>query len=106
MTALMSNAALPRQDAPERAGVVTPRQRGQRSWVSPGTGTIVQRNSKVTERSLAVLASAAVLAFLWLAREFLLPAVLAVFLAFTVHPVVSWLERRRLPRWLAALIGR
>jgi len=73
--------------------------------VTPGIGTIVQRDSKVTERSLAVLASAVVLAFLWLAREFILPAVLAVFLAFTVHPVVSWLERRRLPRWLAAAIG-
>ena len=52
-----------------------------------------------------MLASTAVLAFLWLAREFLLPAVLAVFIAFTVHPVVSWLERRRLPRWLAAVFG-
>ena len=85
--------------------MVTARQRGQRSLVSPGGGTIVQRNSRVTERSLIVLASAAVLAFLWLAREFLLPAVLAVFIAFTVHPVVSWLERRRLPRWLAAVLG-
>ena len=94
-----------RQVTPERAGVVTARQRGQRSLVNPGGGTIVQRNSRVTERSLIVLASAAVLAFLWLAREFLLPAVLAVFIAFTVHPVVSWLERRRLPRWLAAVFG-
>ena len=73
--------------------------------MDPGNGTIIQRNSKVTERSLAVLASAVVLAFLWLAREFLLPAVLAVFLAFTVHPLVSWLARHRFPRWLAAAIG-
>lgn len=73
--------------------------------MGPGNGTIIQRNSKVTERSLVVLSSAVVLAFLWLAREFLLPAVLAVFLAFTVHPLVSWLTRRRLPRWLAAAIG-
>ncbi len=70
-----------------------------------GDSTVVQRNSKVTERSLAVLAAGAVLAFLWLARELLLPTVLAICLAFTVHPVVAWLERRRLPRWLAALIG-
>lgn len=70
-----------------------------------GLETVVRRNSKVTERSLAVLATAAVLSFLWLAREFLLPAVLAVFLAFTVHPVVRWLERHRLPRWAAAVAG-
>ena len=67
--------------------------------------TVVQRNSRITERSLALLATAAVLAFLWLAREFLMPAVLAIFLAFTVHPVVSWLERRHLPRWAAAAAG-
>ncbi|HEX8908517.1 MAG TPA: AI-2E family transporter, partial [Anaeromyxobacteraceae bacterium] len=70
-----------------------------------GLETTVRRNSKVTERSLAILATAAVVAFLWLAREFLLPAVLAVFLAFTVHPVVSWLERHHFPRWAAALAG-
>jgi predicted PurR-regulated permease PerM len=73
--------------------------------VITGLETTVRRNSKVTERSLAILATAAVVAFLWLAREFLLPAVLAVFLAFTVHPVVSWLERHHLPRWAAALAG-
>jgi predicted PurR-regulated permease PerM len=66
---------------------------------------VVQRNSKVTERSLAVLALGAILAFLWLARELLLPTCLAVFLAFTVHPVVAWLERRGVPRSLAAVIG-
>jgi predicted PurR-regulated permease PerM len=69
------------------------------------TDTVVRRNSKVTERSLAVLALGAVLAFLWLARELLLPTALAVCLAFTVHPVVGWLERRKVPRALAALAG-
>jgi predicted PurR-regulated permease PerM len=73
--------------------------------VGAALDTVVKRNSRVTERSLAVLAAAVVLAFLWLAREFLLPAVLAVFFAFTVHPVVSWLSRHGLPRWAAALAG-
>jgi predicted PurR-regulated permease PerM len=59
----------------------------------------------VAERSLAVLALGAVLAFLWLARDLILPTVLALFLAFTVHPVVVWLERRKVPRSLAALAG-
>jgi predicted PurR-regulated permease PerM len=61
--------------------------------------------TRVVERSLAVLALGAVLAFLWLARELLLPTVLAIFLAFTVHPVVAWLERRKVPHVLAALLG-
>ncbi|MFL5273404.1 MAG: AI-2E family transporter [Anaeromyxobacteraceae bacterium] len=68
-------------------------------------GTVVDRNSRVTERSLAILAIGAVLAFLWLARELVLPTVLAVFLAFTVHPVVAWLERRKVPHSAAALVG-
>jgi len=65
----------------------------------------IQRNSKVTERSLAILAVGAALAFLWLARELILPAVLAVFIAVTVHPVVAWLERRKVPRVVASLTG-
>jgi predicted PurR-regulated permease PerM len=69
------------------------------------TSTLVERDSKVTERSLVVLAIGAVLAFLWLARELLLPTALAVFLAFTVHPVVLWFQRRKLPRSVAALLG-
>jgi predicted PurR-regulated permease PerM len=67
--------------------------------------TVVARNSRVTERSLAVLAVGAVLGFMWLARELLLPTALAVFVAFTVHPLVRWLERRRVPRWAAAALG-
>ncbi|HET9598647.1 MAG TPA: AI-2E family transporter [Anaeromyxobacteraceae bacterium] len=65
----------------------------------------VGRTSPVAERSLAVLATGAVLAFGWLARELLLPTALAVFVAFTVQPLVRWLERRRLPRWAAAALG-
>ena len=72
----------------------------------PGAdSSVVQRDSKVTERSLAVLAAGAILAFLWLARELLVPTTLAVCLAFAVHPLVAWLERRKVPRSLAALVG-
>jgi predicted PurR-regulated permease PerM len=82
-----------------------------RRWVAnvfeggAGMSTVVERNSSVTEGSLAILAMGAVLAFLWLARELVLPTVLAVFLAFTVHPLVAWLERRKVPLGAAALIG-
>lgn len=63
------------------------------------------RNSSATERSLAVLAAGATLAFCYLVRELLVPSVLALVLAFTVHPFVAWLERRKLPHALAALAG-
>ncbi|WP_248343073.1 AI-2E family transporter [Anaeromyxobacter paludicola] len=65
----------------------------------------ISRNSLVTERSLAILAIGAVLGFCWLARELLLPTVLALFLAFTLQPLVAWLEAHRIPRPLAALLG-
>lgn len=67
--------------------------------------TVVWRNSKVTERSLALLATGAVLAFMWLARELLMPTALALCLAFTVQPIVRWFERRKLPRSLASVLG-
>ncbi len=67
--------------------------------------TALPRSFKTAERSLAVLATGACLALLWLARELFLPAALAIFIAFTVHPLVSWLERHRVPRSAAALAG-
>jgi predicted PurR-regulated permease PerM len=67
--------------------------------------TRVLRNSPVTERSLAVLATGAAIAFCYVVRELLVPIVLALILAFTVHPLVAWLERRKVPHALAAAIG-
>lgn len=40
---------------------------------------------------------------LYLAKEFLIPIVLAALVAFSLSPVVKWLERRRIPRMLAVL---
>jgi predicted PurR-regulated permease PerM len=67
--------------------------------------TRVLRNSPVTERSLAVLALGATLAFCYVVRELLVPTVLAFVLAFTVHPLVAFLERRKVPHVVAALAG-
>jgi predicted PurR-regulated permease PerM len=58
-----------------------------------------------TRRALLILAIGAVLAFCWLAREFLVPAALGIVLALSVHPVVAYLERHRVPRPLAAALG-
>jgi predicted PurR-regulated permease PerM len=67
--------------------------------------TRVLRSSPVTERSLVVLAVGATLAFCYLVRDLLVPSVLALVLAFTVHPFVAWLERHKVPHALAALAG-
>jgi predicted PurR-regulated permease PerM len=67
------------------------------------TGT--EQRARNNERALALLAVGAVLAFCYLAREILLPTLLAIFVAFTVHPLVAALERRRLPTPVAALVG-
>lgn len=62
-------------------------------------------SAKVPERSLAVLAAGAVLAFLWLARELLVPVTMGIFLASAVWPVVSRLERLKVPHPVAAAAG-
>ncbi len=67
--------------------------------------TTVERSSTTTERSLGLLAVGAVLAFCYVARELLLPSVLAVLLAFTVHPLVARLERWKVPHTVAAIVG-
>ncbi len=54
-----------------------------------------ERSGKIIERSLSLLAVGAVLAFLWLARELLIPVTLGTFLAAAVSPVVLRLERLR-----------
>jgi predicted PurR-regulated permease PerM len=76
--------------------------RGHREGVP---ATRILRNSTVTERSLAILAIGAAIGFCYLVRELLVPSVVALVLAFTVHPLVAWLERRRVPHVLAALAG-
>ena len=69
----------------------------------PATRTVP--SSSVAERSLAILAIGAALAFCYVVRELLAPSVVALVLAFTVHPLVAWLERRRVPHFDAALAG-
>jgi predicted PurR-regulated permease PerM len=62
-------------------------------------------DARVVWRALTVLAVAAVLGFLWLARELLVPAALGVVMALSVRPVVRWLVHRGLPRSAASVAG-
>ena len=64
-----------------------------------------EQAEKITERSVRLLAAGAVLAFLWLARELLIPVTLGIFFASAVWPIVSRLERRRVPHVVAAAAG-
>lgn len=59
---------------------------------------------EVTERGVSILAVGALFAFLYLARDFLLPSVLAAFVALILQPLVQLIVRRlRAPRSLAAV---
>lgn len=50
---------------------------------------------------LTILATIALIFSLQWAKAFLIPLVLGILIAFTLNPVVSWLERMRLPRIVA-----
>jgi predicted PurR-regulated permease PerM len=65
----------------------------------------ILKNSRITERSLAILATGAALAFCYVARDLLVPSVVGIMLALTVQPIVRALERRGAPRPLAAALG-
>lgn len=51
---------------------------------------------------LAVLTALAVIVFLRFTRGLMIPIVIAVLIACAVAPLVGWLDRLRLPRWLGA----
>jgi predicted PurR-regulated permease PerM len=53
---------------------------------------------------MAVLAIIGTLLFLKFAQEFFIPLVLAVLISYTLDPIVSWLQRRSIPRALGAYI--
>ena len=54
--------------------------------------------------ALALLASLAFIFALQWAQKFFIPVVFAIFISYTLNPVVRWLEKIRLPRALAVTI--
>ena len=57
-------------------------------------------------RSFTILATLAlVIGFLYYASRVLIPVALAVLFTFILLPVVQWLQRRKVPRSLAALMA-
>jgi predicted PurR-regulated permease PerM len=70
----------------------------------PVAASPVRTSTKARGIALTVLAVLAVLFALQWAQKFLIPLVLGIFIAYTLNPVVSWLERIRLPRALGTLL--
>jgi predicted PurR-regulated permease PerM len=54
--------------------------------------------------ALVVLATLAVLYTLWATRDVLIPLLLAMFFALVGNPIIRWLKRIYLPRFVAALL--
>ena len=65
-----------------------------------GPGAEYAKQTRTALRAILVLLS---LAALYLARDFLLPVVLAIFIALTLKPAVRFLAARRIPPWLTAI---
>jgi len=56
-------------------------------------------------RTILKVLAAAILVWLWFKLvQVVLVVLVALLLAVTLNPVVSWLEKRRLPRWAATLL--
>jgi predicted PurR-regulated permease PerM len=54
--------------------------------------------------ALTVLAVIAFVFALQLAKDFFVPVILAIFLAYTLNPLVNWLERIKVPRLVGATL--
>ena len=79
------------------------------SPVEPAISTRVPVNLR--SASVVVLAVIAILMFLRIAQAFFIPLVLGVLISYALNPIVSWLQRRSIPRvvgaglLLATLVG-
>ena len=54
--------------------------------------------------ALAIRATLAVVYTLHWAQKFFIPLFFGIFIAYTLNPVVRWLEKLRFPRWLATVV--
>jgi len=58
----------------------------------------------IRSMSLVVLAIFASLFVLHWAKAVLIPVMLAILFSYALSPIVNWMERRRIPRWLSAAV--
>ena len=64
----------------------------------------VEKSATQSRVALQGLLFFTIIAALYLARDFFLPLILALFVAFTLRPAVRYLEKRRVPPWLTATL--
>lgn len=84
----------------ETYATVTPPVNAARA-VAPEISTLAVVHSGTALRMLTALAG--LWALQW-AQAFLVPVLIAVFVTYTLKPLVSWLERRHLPRSIGAAL--
>ena len=60
--------------------------------------------TRQTRNALRGLLFIALIAAMYFARDFLLPVVLALFIALTLRPAIRYLAKHGIPAWLAASI--
>lgn len=85
-----------------------PRRWGHARGLIPVTesDTIAESAGKPESRGIAliILATIAIIFALQWAKAFFIPIVFSVFVAYTLNPIVLWLERIKLPRTLGVVI--
>jgi predicted PurR-regulated permease PerM len=62
------------------------------------------KNASQTRIAMQALLFLAIIAALYFAREFLLPVLLAFFIALTLRPAVRYLQKWHVPPWLASVV--
>ena|SRR5581483_5095526 len=66
---------------------------------------VIQASIKVGSIAQVVVAIVAVLGLLYIAKTVMVTTFVALLLAFMLEPVVKWLSRLHVPRWLGALVA-
>lgn len=97
-------AAAPASDTDETAAV--PPESAELAGLADHGAAHLRLPLHVNARGLAlgIIATVTFIYALQWAQKFLIPLVFGIFLAYTLNPLVSWLERLRLPRALGATL--
>ena len=64
----------------------------------------IRMPTEIRSVPLTVLAGLAVILVLQYAQAFLIPVVIGILISYALEPIVGWMERRRVPRALAAAL--
>ncbi|MFL6660502.1 MAG: AI-2E family transporter [Massilia sp.] len=82
----------------------TPEPAGSEALTEHGNGLRLPIHVNARGLALGIIASIAFVYALQWAQDFLVPLLLGIFLAYTLNPLVNWLERVRIPRPIGATL--